>query len=182
MIKREIQEKIIQAVEAVKERNPLVGSITNMVTINLVANAQLAVGGSAAMVYLSEEGEFLAKAGQSMYINMGTLLPVHERALPHVAKVLHDIGTPWVLDPVGVGIGSMRTQLLKQFKELKPNIIRGNASEIIALAGLWGLDGGTAISKARGVDSTDSVMAAKAAAVSLAKWTGGAVAVSGILI
>lgn len=54
MIKREIQEKIIQAVEAVKERNPLVGSITNMVTINLVANAQLAVGGSAAMVYLSE--------------------------------------------------------------------------------------------------------------------------------
>jgi len=179
MIKREIQEKIIQAVEAVKERNPLVGSITNMVTINLVANAQLAVGGSAAMVYLSEEGEFLAKAGQSMYINMGTLLPVHERALPHVAKVLHDIGTPWVLDPVGVGIGSMRTQLLKQFKELKPNIIRGNASEIIALAGLWGLDGGTAISKARGVDSTDSVMAAKAAAVSLAKWTGGAVAVSG---
>lgn len=179
MIKREIQEKIIQAVEAVKERNPLVGSITNMVTINLVANAQLAVGGSAAMVYLSEEGEFLAKAGQSMYINMGTLLPVHERALPHVAKVLHDIGTPWVLDPVGVGIGSMRTQLLKQFKELKPNIIRGNASEIIALAGLWGLDGGTAISKAGGVDSTDSVMAAKAAAVSLAKWTGGAVAVSG---
>lgn len=179
MIKREIQEKIIQAVEAVKGRNPLVGSITNMVTINLVANAQLAVGGSAAMVYLSEEGEFLAKAGQSMYINMGTLLPVHERALPHVAKVLHDIGTPWVLDPVGVGIGSMRTQLLKQFKELKPNIIRGNASEIIALAGLWGLDGGTAISKARGVDSTDSVMAAKAAAVSLAKWTGGAVAVSG---
>lgn len=179
MIKREIQEKIIQAVEAVKERNPLVGSITNMVTINLVANAQLAVGGSAAMVYLSEEGEFLAKAGQSMYINMGTLLPVHERALPHVAKVLHDVGTPWVLDPVGVGIGSMRTQLLKQFKELKPNIIRGNASEIIALAGLWGLDGGIAISKARGVDSTDSVMAAKAAAVSLAKWTGGAVAVSG---
>lgn len=179
MIKREIQEKIIQAVEVVKEGNLLVGSITNMVTINLVANAQLAVGGSAAMVYLSEEGEFLAKAGQSMYINMGTLLPVHERALPHVAKVLHDTDTPWVLDPVGVGIGSMRTHLLKQFKEFKPNIIRGNASEIIALAGLWELDGGIAISKARGVDSTDSVMAAKAAAVSLAKWTGGAVAVSG---
>ena len=42
-----------------------------------------------------------------------------------------------------------------------------------------GLDGGTAVSKVRGVDSTDSVHAAKAAAVSLAKWTGGAVAVSG---
>ncbi|MFS8540866.1 MAG: hydroxyethylthiazole kinase [Tissierellales bacterium] len=179
MNKEEIQQQIFQAVEAVKRTNPLVGSITNMVTINFVANAQLAVGGSAAMVYLAEEGEILAKAGQAMYINVGTLLPIHEHALPHVAKVLHDTGKPWVLDPVAVGIGSMRTHLLKQFKEFKPNIIRGNASEIIALAGLWELDGGIAISKARGVDSTDSVMAAKAAAVSLAKWTGGAVAVSG---
>jgi len=84
-----------------------------------------------------------------------------------------------VLDPVAVGIGSLRTRLLKQFKEYKPSIIRGNASEIMALAGLWGLDGGTEGSNARGVDSTDSVSEAKTAAVALAKWTGGAVAVSG---
>jgi len=179
MTKSEIQKQIFHAVDIVKRTNPLIGSITNMVTINFVANTQLAVGGSAAMVYLPEEGEILAKAGQAMYINVGTLLPIHEQALPYVAKVLHDTGKPWVLDPVAVGIGSMRTQLLKQFKEYKPDVIRGNASEIIALAGLWELDGGTATSKVRGVDSTDSIIAAKTAAVSLAKWTGGAVAVSG---
>ena len=179
MIKEEIQNQIIQAVETVRRTNPMVGSITNTVTINFVANAQLAVGGSAAMVYLPDEGEFLAQAGGATYINVGTLLPIYEETLPRVAKVLHDTDKPWVLDPVAVGIGTLRTLLLRQFKEYKPDVIRGNASEIIALAGLWELEGGTAISKVRGVDSTDSVNAAKTAAVALAKWTGGAVAVSG---
>lgn len=177
--KQEIQSKIRQAVETVKRTNPMAGSITNSVTINLVANAQLAVGGSAAMVYLPDEGEFLAKVGGATYINVGTLLPIYEETLPHVAKVLQETGKPWVLDPVAVGIGALRTQLLQQFKANKPTIIRGNASEIIALAGLWGLDGGTDESNVRGVDSTDSVNAAKTAAIALAKWTGGAVAVSG---
>jgi hydroxyethylthiazole kinase len=179
MTKEEIQNRIIQAVETVRRTNPMVGSITNTVTINFVANAQLAVGGSAAMVYLPDEGEFLAKAGGATYINVGTLLPIYEQTLPHVAKVLHDIGKPWVLDPVAVGVGTLRTQLLRRFKEYKPDVIRGNASEIIALAGLWELDGGTVRSKVRGVDSTDAVDAAKTAAIALAKWTSGAVAVSG---
>ena len=177
--KLDIQNQIIESVETVKRTKPMAGSITNTVTINLVANAQLAVGGSAAMVYLPDEGEFLANAGGATYINVGTILPIYEQTLPHVAKVLHDTGKPWVLDPVAIGIGSLRTQLLQQFKEYKPSVIRGNASEIIALAGLWGLDGGTDHSNVRGVDSTDSVNAAKNAAVALAKWTGGAVAVSG---
>lgn len=177
--KTEIQEQITRAVETVKKTNPMAGSITNTVTINFVANAQLAVGGSAAMVYLPDEGEFLAGAGGAFYINVGTLEPIYEETLPRAAKVLYDTGKPWVLDPVAVGIGALRTNLLKQFKVYRPSIIRGNASEIIALAGLWELDGGTAQSTVRGVDSTDPVMAAKAAAVALARWTGGAVAVSG---
>lgn len=177
--KKDIQKQMIQAVETVKRTNPMAGSITNSVTINFVANAQLAVGGAAAMVYLPDEGEFLAKAGGATYINVGTLLPIYEETLPRTAKTLYDAGKPWVLDPVAIGIGSLRTKLLKQFKEYKPSVIRGNASEIIALAGLWELDGGTDRSKVRGVDSTDCVSAAKAAAAALAKWTGGAVAVSG---
>lgn len=179
MISRaEIQKQIVSAVETVKRTNPMAGSITNTVTIDLVANAQLAVGGSAAMVYLPDEGEALARVGGAFYINVGTLLPVYEETLPHTAKVLRAAGKPWVLDPVAIGIGSMRTSLLTQFKEYKPDIIRGNASEIIALAGLWGLaEAGS--SGVRGVDSTDTVTAARGAAAALARWTGGAVAVSG---
>ena len=177
--KEEIRKQIIEAVKKVKETNPMAGSITNTVTINFVANAQLAVGGSAAMVYLPDEGEFLAAAGGATYINVGTLLPVYEDTLPRTAKALHEAGKPWVLDPVAIGIGELRTNLLKQFKEYKPSVIRGNASEVIALAGLWELDGGSGSSNVRGVDSTDTVTAAKNAAVALAKYTGGAVAVSG---
>lgn len=177
--KEEIKNQIIEAVKKVKETNPMAGSITNSVTINFVANAQLAVGGSAAMVYLPDEGEFLANAGGATYINVGTLLPVYEDTLPRTAKALHEAAKPWVLDPVAIGIGELRTKLLKQFKEYKPTIIRGNASEVIALAGLWELDGGTDSSNVRGVDSTDTVNAAKEAAKALAKYTGGAVSVSG---
>lgn len=175
----DIKKQIIKAVEEVKQTNPMAGSITNSVTINFVANAQLAVGGSAAMVYLPDEGVFLAQAGGASYINVGTILPIYEKSLPLMAKTLYDNKKAWVLDPVAVGIGEMRTQLLQTFKKYKPSIIRGNASEIIALAGLWELEGGTELSKVRGVDTTDEVRSAIPAAISLARWTNGAVAVSG---
>lgn len=177
--KDEIKKQIIEAVNTVKVANPMAGSITNSVTINFVANAQLAVGGSAAMVYLPDEGEFIANAGGATYINVGTLTPIYEETLPRTAKALFEAKKPWVLDPVAIGIGELRTKLLLGFKEYKPSVIRGNASEVIALAGLWGLEGGTDQSAVRGVDSTDTVNAAREAAVALAKYTGGAVAVSG---
>ncbi|MCC5890256.1 MAG: hydroxyethylthiazole kinase [Alkalibacterium sp.] len=168
-----------EAVKKVKDSNPMAGSITNSVTINLVANTQIATGGSAAMVYLPDEGEFLAKAGGATYINMGTLLPIYEETLPRTVEALKDAQKPWVLDPVAIGIGQFRTDMLKLFKDYKPTIIKGNASEVIALAGLWELEGGTGESQVRGVDSTNQVDEAEAAAVSLAQWTGGAVIVSG---
>lgn len=178
-LKKEIQAEIIHAVETVKQTNPMAGSVTNTVTINFVANAQLAVGGSAAMVYLPDEAQFLSQVSSAAYINLGTLSPIYEKTVPGMAKFLHDSGKPWVLDPVAIGIGELRTRLLLDFKPCKPNIIRGNASEIIALSELWGLDGGASKSNVRGVDSQDPVSAAKGSAVALAKWTGGAVAVSG---
>lgn len=174
-----LTEAIAETVRAVKHHTPLTPSITNTITINFVANAQLAVGGSAAMVYLPEEAELMARLGGAMYVNVGGLLPVYEETLPHVARVLHETGTPWVLDPVAIGVGTLRTDALTSFKDYKPSVIRGNPSEIIALAGLWGLDGGSTDSGVRGVDTTDPVHAAEPAAIALARWTGGAVAVSG---
>ena len=178
-LKNDIQKQMESAVVQVKKTKPLAGSITNSVTINFVANAQLAVGGSAAMVYLPDEGEGLARVGGATYINVGTLSPIYKETLPRTAAVLHAEHKPWVLDPVAIGLGELRTWLLRQFREYKPSIIRGNASEIIALAGLWKLTTGAGQSKVRGVDSTEGVDAAREAAIALANWTGGAVAVSG---
>lgn len=179
MTERELREKIRQAVEAARKECPLVPSITNTVTINLVANAQLACGGSAAMVYLPDEGEAISSICQAFYINMGTLFPVYAETLPRTIRALADAGKPWVLDPVGIGLGSLRTELLRQMKAMPPAIVRGNASEIIALANLWGLATGIDKDGVRGVDATDSVDSAVMAARALAGFIHGAVAVSG---
>ena len=162
----QLKQHVIKAVDEIRATNPMAGSITNTVTIDFVANAQLAVGGSAAMVYLPDEGEALVAGGGAIYLNMGTLFPIYEQTIPRAAKAAHDAGKPWVLDPVGLGIGSLRTQLVNELKQYKPAIVRGNASEIIALAGLWGLEGEAAdLSRVRGVDTTDTVDAARDAAV-----------------
>ena len=177
---KQLKQNVIKAVGEIRATNPMAGSITNTVTIDFVANAQLAVGGSAAMVYLPDEGEALVAGGGAIYLNMGTLFPIYGQTIPRAAKAAHDAGKPWVLDPVGLGIGSLRTQLVNELKQYKPAIVRGNASEIIALAGLWGLEGEAAnLSRVRGVDTTDTVDAARDAAVALARYTGGAVVVSG---
>jgi hydroxyethylthiazole kinase len=175
----EMRRKIRETVHRTKEDCPLVPSITNTVTINLVANAQLAAGGSAAMVYLPDEGEGMAAAGSAFYINMGTLMPFYAETLPRTARALQEHKRPWVLDPVGIGIGSLRKGLLQCFRALPPSIVRGNASEIIALANLWGLGDGRTKDGVRGVDATDSVKSARSAAENLAKFIHGAVAVSG---
>lgn len=179
MTKEALRHEIKAAVRLAREKNPLAPSITNTVTVNLVANAQLAVGGSAAMIYLADEGEAMATAGGAMYINMGTMLPVYAETLPRTARALSTLGKPWVIDPVGIGTGGLRTSLLLGFRTDRPTIIRGNSSEVMALAELWELSNGTASGGVRGVDATDTVEAARPAAIALARHTGGAVAVSG---
>ena len=178
MTETQIRSEMARAVDAVREKNPIAPSITNTVTQDFVANAQLAAGGSAAMLYLADECESIAKIAPAFYINMGTAMPFYAETLPKAARALFANKKPWVLDPVGIGLSELRTQILNQLKIYKPAIVRGNASEIIALAKLWGLieeAGG----KVRGVDSTEKVSAAKSAAINIAKFTGGAVAVSG---
>ncbi len=180
MLVDEMRGAIADAARAARAVNPLAGSVTNGVTMEFVANAQLAVGGSAAMVYLPDEGEFLVDAGKAAYVNLGTLLPVYEKTVPAVARRAFETKTAWVLDPVGIGIGSLRTQLLEAVRAFKPSVVRGNASEIIALAGVWGVLGGAGeMARVRGVDTTDPVSAARGAAVAIARFTGGAVAISG---
>lgn len=85
-MKLKLQEEIRKTVNAVKKNKPVAGSITNSVTIELVTNAQITVGGSAAMVYLADEAEGLAQMGGASYINVGTLLPIYEETLPAMAK------------------------------------------------------------------------------------------------
>jgi hydroxyethylthiazole kinase len=156
---------------ALREHAPLVHCLTNTVVQTVTANALLAVGAAPAMVDAPQEaGEFAAVAS-AVLINVGT---VHERtaeAMRLAARSARGAGTPWVLDPVAVGALTYRTKLAMELVELRPAVVRGNASEVMALAG--------AGSGGRGVDSTAGADDAAAAAAELARRTGGVVAVSG---
>ncbi|SFT36641.1 hydroxyethylthiazole kinase [Halomonas saccharevitans] len=155
----------------VREIRPLVHNITNHVAMNSMANVLLAIGASPAMVHAREEAaEFTALAG-ALTINIGTLSPHWVEAMEAAALAAGETGRPWVLDPVAVGATRYRRETGARLLALSPTVIRGNASEIIALAG--GAGGG------RGVDSTDPAEAALAAARRLAAHTGGVVAVTG---
>ena len=163
-----IRDNIADAVRRVRETTPLAQSFTNFVTINLVANAQLAAGGTAAMSFLPDDVIETAKIAGANYINVGTLLPFYKDALPEIAQRLNYLDKPWVLDPVAAGIGRTRTAILQAFKAAPPTMIRANASEVIALANMWGLNtetvGDASEHRPAGVESVDDVESATGAA------------------
>ena len=176
---KQLKQNVVKAVEEIRATNPMAGSITNTVTIDFVANAQLAVGGSAAMVYLPTRARRSLPAAAPSISTWARSSPSTSRRFPARPRRHTTPASPGC-STVGLGIGSLRTQLVNELKQYKPAIVRGNASEIIALAGLWGLEGEAAdLSRVRGVDTTDTVDAARDAAVALARYTGGAVVVSG---
>ncbi|WP_124061441.1 hydroxyethylthiazole kinase [Gordonibacter sp. Marseille-P4307] len=181
MTRSELALRVAETVEKTKASCPLAGSITNAVTVNLVANAQLAVGGSAAMVNFADEAEGLIEVGGAFYVNMGALFPVHAESIPKAARAACDRGKTLVLDPVGIGLGEVRTRILLDLKSTRPLVVRGNASEIIALSRLWELELSAGGAGPRGVDASDEVEDALPAALALARFTGGAVAVSGAI-
>ncbi len=150
---------------------PLVQCITNFVAMNVMANVLLAVGASPAMVHAREEAAEFAALAQALAVNIGTPDPAWADAMEMAAGAMNAAGRPWVLDPVGVGATRFRREICVRLLDLAPTVIRGNASEILALAG--------ADTTGRGADAADSVAAAEAAARALAARTGGVVAVSG---
>lgn len=114
------------------------------VVINDNANATLAVGASPIMSTNRQEMEELAAVNGAMLLNMGTLNDVDTMILAAQANARHK--NPVVLDPVGCGATKFRRETLARFlNECDLTVIKGNAGEILSMAGLGG--------KSRGVDS-----------------------------
>jgi hydroxyethylthiazole kinase len=150
---------------------PLVQCITNIVVAQWSANVLLAAGAAPAMVDNQNEAGLFAAAADAVLINLGT--PYNDTAEAMLAAVTTAVAnaTPWVLDPVAVGPLAWRTELAHALLAVgSPTVIRGNASEILALGGGTG---------GKGVDSLDTPEAALTAAQSLALRYDTVVAVSG---
>lgn len=156
-----------------REQRPLILSLTNNVVQSITANMLLAVGGVPVMLTHSGEiRDLLNSCANGMLVNVGTLSEPQAQTMLTAVKDAHEAGIPWVLDPVAVGLLHYRTQVCRELLQTPPAMIRGNASEIIALAGAEG-------ALCRGVESTAASAAAINAAKALAQRTGAAVLVTG---
>ena len=132
----EIREVIFENLRLVKEKSPLIHHITNYVTVNDCANIVLAIGGSPVMADDLEEVAEMVGFASALVLNIGTLNSRTIESMRVSGLRAKELGVPVILDPVGVGATKLRTNTAeKLIKELKPEVIRGNMSEIKVLAG-----------------------------------------------
>ncbi len=121
--------------ENVREKSPLIHNITNYVTVNDCANTLLACGGSPIMSDDIEDVRDITKICNGLNINIGTLNSRTIPAMFEAGKISNSLSHPVLLDPVGVGASALRTDTAeKLISEIKFDVIRGNISEIKALA------------------------------------------------
>jgi hydroxyethylthiazole kinase len=160
------------ALAAVRLAKPFVYGLTNYVAANLTANVLLAVGAAPAIGAAPGWPAAFAAGAGALWINAAALMSSGADTLIEAARSAQTAGTPWVLDPVAMGAGAAPYDaIIRDLLAFRPTVIRGNASEIIALAG--GAAG------AKGVETTEGSEAAVAFARGLAASAGSVVAVSG---
>lgn len=165
------EAQIVSDLAALRKAVPLTHCMTNIVVTGFTANVLLAIGASPAMVIAAEESGEFARIASGLLINVGTITEPDAKAMLLAASAAREAGTPWVLDPVAVGAIGYRTQVATRLLDFKPSVIKGNASEIIALSGAAG--GG------KGVDSTADSGEALSKAQALARKTGAVVQITG---
>jgi len=164
--------EIYKSIEEIRAKSPLVHNITNYVVMNNTANALLAIGASPVMIHAEEEVEEMASMASALVINIGTISAPWVRAMFKAFAMAVSKGVPVVIDPVGAGATFYRTQTIRELISAgQPTIIRGNASEIMALT--------DDRLKTKGVDSTAASDEALHTAQHISKERQCAVCISG---
>ncbi len=168
-----------QTLKNIRAKRPLVHCITNFVTVNDCANVILAVGGTPTMAHDCREVEEIVSAASALVLNVGTVGDIDAMLL--AGKRANALGIPVMLDPVAAGASRLRyDSCMRLLNEVRLSVIRGNSSEIKALA--------VGHSDTRGVDAgagdavtEENLNAACRMAQALAKATGAVIAISGRL-
>jgi hydroxyethylthiazole kinase len=168
----ELNEKIAQLREQVRQQRPLLHHITNFVVMNDTANVTLHIGALPVMAHAREEVAEMVQAAGALVLNPGTLSPDWVESMLVAGHRANELDIPIVLDPVGAGATSLRTQSnLRLLRELKIAIVRGNSGEIGALTGLGGV--------VKGVETVEEVKEPEEVAKTLARQYGVTTAITG---
>lgn len=154
--------RIAEALQMVKDTKPLVEQITNYVTVNDCANVTLAIGASPVMGDGYEEAAQMTAISGALVLNFGMISAQGLATMLEAGKEANRRNIPIVFDPVGMGATAFRAEAVDRLlREVKVQVIKGNASEIMALAGEQ--------ASTKGVDATAHSEQAEAAAIYIAK-------------
>lgn len=133
---QKLAENINSLLAALRDKRPLIHVVTNFVVMNQTANALLALGASPMMSWAEQDAAYMSGVSDALCINTGTPVPDRISTMKFLMSLAEGSGKPVVLDPVGAGAGPFRTGIARELGALAPEkIIRGNPSEICALAG-----------------------------------------------
>lgn len=167
-----VSQAVYNDILSIRATRPLIHNITNFVVMNVTANALLALGASPIMAHAIEELPELMSISEVLVLNIGTLDKNWINNMAIAAQLASEKNKAIVLDPVGAGASQLRTEsVLNLLKSAKITVLRGNASEIMALE--------QQISLSKGVDSTEKSERAIASAKAISKKFGCVVCVSG---
>lgn len=167
-----LNERIAELREQIRQQRPLLHHITNFVVMNDTANVTLHIGGLPVMAHAREEVAEMVAAAGALVLNPGTLTPDWVESMLVAGKRANELGIPIVLDPVGAGATTLRTESNRRLLEaLKIAVVRGNSGEIGALTGMGGV--------VKGVETVVEVDNPVEVARTLARRYGTTVAVTG---
>lgn len=145
-----VNDQLAEALARVRAQKPLLHHITNYVVMNDTANVTLHIGALPVMAHAIEEVEEMVSMAGALVLNPGTLSKHWVEAMFLAGRRANERGVPIVLDPVGAGATTYRTQtFLRMLDELKIAVLRGNSGEIGALSGAGG--------EVKGVESVQGV-------------------------
>ena len=162
---------VFNNLQLLREKSPVIHSITNFVAMPTTANILLAIGASPVMAHAPEELAEILNIVNALNINIGTLDESWCQSIEQAQQLAQQNQIPVVFDPAGCGATSYRTRTAKKILANGVTILKGNASEILSLA-----DNKI---KTKGVDATHNVTAARQAAKDLSAQYNCIVVISG---
>lgn len=131
----------------IKGKKPLVHCLTNHITINDCANILLALGGKPIMAEHPSEVRDITISADALAVNLGNISDLRMKAMLISGRTARKEGIPIAIDMTGIAASSFRLDFAVKFiRDIKPQLIKGNISEIKALF--------TGVSTERGVDAS----------------------------
>lgn len=129
--------ELIEEKKKLQHKNPLIHCTTNPISINDCANAVLAVGGKPIMAEHPGEVREITKVSSALALNLGNITDVRMESMRIAALTAKEYHIPICIDLVGIACSSLRLTYAKELvTKVCPTVIKGNVSEIKAIANL----------------------------------------------